>query len=306
MKRFFIILLCLSLLLGLVGCKSENTKDKKLNIVATVFPAFDFAREIAGENANVQMLLPPGTESHFYEPSLGDISKIEQCDLFIYAGGDIDSWAEDVIKALGKEINVICMSTLVEPLHSEHNHEHSENSGYDSHVWTSPKNAKIICEKITERLCSLDTLNREYYSGRLVYYSAQLDFLDNELKNISENKTRNVLVLADRFPFLYLAEDYGFEYLAAIEGCSSETEPTLTAVSAIIDTVNKQNIKTVFYIEFSSQKTADIVCSNTGANKKLLHSCHNVSSEEFESETYISLMQQNVKNIKEALCDGAY
>ena len=305
MKRFFIILLCLGLLLGLVGCKNENTEDEKLNIVTTVFPAFDFAREIAGGKANVQMLLPPGTESHFYEPSLSDIAKIEQCDLFIYAGGDIDSWADEVIKALGKEIDVICMSSLVEPLHAEHGHEH-QDGGYDSHVWTSPKNAKTICEKITERLCSLDTLNSEYYNSRLVYYSAQLDFLDSELKSISETKTCNTLVFADRFPFLYLAKDYGFEYLAAIEGCSSETEPTLTAVSAIIDTVNKQNIKTVFYIEFSSQKTADIVCSKTGANKKLLHSCHNVSSEEFESETYVSLMLQNVKNIKEALCDGAY
>ncbi len=305
MKRFFIVLLCISLLFSAVGCTSENTQNNKLNIVTTVFPAFDFAREIAQDKANITMLLPPGTESHFYEPSLNDIAKIEQCDLFIYAGGDIDGWADDVIGALGKEINVICMSSCVEPLHTEHIHDH-QKGGYDSHVWTSPKNAKIICEKITECLCSLDTLNSEYYNSRLVYYSAQLDFLDNELKNISETKMQNTLVFADRFPFLYLAKDYGFEHLAAIDGCSSETEPTLTAISTIIDTVNKQNIPTVFYIEFSSQKTADIICSNTGANKKLLHSCHNVSSEEFKSETYISLMMQNIKNIKEALCDGAY
>ena len=300
MKKLLALILCICLVLSFAGCENKNTENEKLNIVATIFPAFDFAREITGEKANVQMLLPPGTESHFYEPSLSDIAKIEQCDLFIYAGGDIDSWADDVIKALGKEISVICMSSLVKPLHAEHGHDH-QDGGYDSHVWTSPKNAKTICEKITERLCSLDTLNREYYNSRLVYYSAQLDFLDSELINISENKTRNTLVFADRFPFLYLAEDYGLKYLAAIEGCSSETEPTLTAVSAIIDIVNQQNIKTVFYIEFSSQKTADIICSKTGANKQLLHSCHNVSSEEFESETYISLMLQNVKNIKEAL-----
>lgn len=307
MKRLFIILLCIVLLFSAVGCTSKNTQDNKLNIVTTVFPAFDFAREIAKDKANLTMLLPPASESHFYEPSLNDIAKIEDCDLFIYAGGDIDSWAEDVIDALGKEINVICMSSLVEPLHSEHSHEHGGSEGYDSHVWTSPKNAKIICNKIAENLCSVDTLNATIYSQNLSSYSQQLNSLDAQLTAIAKNKARKTLVFADRFPFAYLTSEYGFDALAAIDGCSSETEPTLTAISNIIDTVNAQNISTVFYIEFSSQKTADIVCSKTNANKKLLHSCHNLSKQELNSgENYISLMQKNIENIKEALCNGAY
>ena len=307
MKKTFLILMCFLLVFCSVGCTTNEEKTEGLKIVTTVFPAYDFARQIAGQDAVITMLLPPGSESHFYEPSLNEIAKIEQCDLFIYAGGDIDSWAEEILDSIGKHINTVCMSSLVQTLglpDSDHAHEHKNQSQYtfDSHVWTSPKNAQIICKKINEALCSLDPKNSHNYTARLNDYNRKLAELDEVFKDISKSAKRRTLVFAERFPFLYFANEYGFDYKAALNGCSSETEPTLSAIADIINTIKSEDIPVVFYIEFSTQSIADMICSETAVQKRLLHSCHNVSADDFNSgETYLTLMQKNAQNIKEAL-----
>ncbi len=312
MKKTLILLTGIMALI-LSSCKpatiadnsNASNSDLKPEIIATIFPQYDFARQIAKENAEISMLLKPGSESHSYEPTPKDIINIQNCDLFIYTGGESDNWIKEILSSVNSEdthiINLTDICDLIE-YEDEHNHDNEINHSYDEHVWTSPKNVKLISKAICEALCSIDSESESEYVANYNEYITQLDTLDNTLTEITANSQRNKLIFADRFPFAYLAKDYGLEYISAFPGCSEETEPSIKTVTSLIDTINREKIPTVFYIEFSNQKLADTIASETGAGKSLLHSCHNVTAEDFNSGvTYIDLMNENANTLKEAL-----
>lgn len=321
MKKILCLLLCLSILLISAACGTGNNsktasldtdKNDKIKIITTIFPPYDFARQIAKDRADITMLIKPGSESHTYEPTLADIAAIKGCDLFIYVGGQTDSWVQKILEGNQnknrREISLLSVvDTYEEELREGMTAEHHSESGEDEpetdeHVWTSPLNAQKIVQVISETLCDIDSKNTSFYTSNKQEYLEKLMLLHNDFKAAVNESSRKTLVFADRFPFRYFTELYGLNYYAALPGCSSDTEPTLSSVQYLINVVNKQKIPVILTIEFSKATVADKISTLTGAKKRQFHSCHNVSPEDFNGGvTYIDLMRQNLAVLKEAL-----
>lgn len=343
MKKFISIFTIILLLLAtLSGCNENNNpvvEEDKISVVSTIFAPYDFVREIVGDKAEVTMLLPPGSESHSYEPTPQDIIKIQNCDVFVYVGGDSDDWVDGVLASMDtsnmKIITLMdCVEVVEEELvegmeqdhghgeegheHDEEGHDHDEEEGHDhdeedldahdeegeldEHVWTSPRNAKLIVQKISEALYEADSANAETYQQNTQEYLAQLDELDGIFREVVDSAPHKTLIFGDRFPFRYLADAYGLKYFAAFPGCSTETEASAATVAFLIDKVKDENIPAVFHVELSNQKMANTISEATGAKVLLLHACHNITKAEFErGVTYLDLMHQNAENMKEAL-----
>ena len=360
MKRIFTFIIALLFLLTACGQtnesaqetdKSDESNESKLNVITTVFAPYDFAKEILGDKANVSMLTSPGAETHSYEPTPKDIIRIQNCDVFIYVGGESDAWVDDILASMDTEkIEIItlidCVPTVEEEIvegmehnhehddhehddhghdehdnhgHDEHddhehdNHEHDEHghdehdknedeSKIDEHVWTSPKNAKLIVEKISSVFCELDAENSAEYESNTAEYILKLDELDAKFQDVVDNAARKTIILGDRFPFRYFVDAYELSYFAAFPGCSDETEASAATIAFLIDKVKDENIPVVFHAEMSNKKMAEVIGESANAEVLLLHSCHNVSKDELESgATYLDLMNQNVENLRKAL-----
>jgi len=291
MKRIFVFLL---MLIVLCGCSQKNVESDKLNIVTTNFVYYDFAKNIAGEKANVVMLVKPSTDIHSYEPAPEDIITASYSDLFIYTGGENDIWAQSVIE----NANITNTVKMLDAVEIKHEHDHE----MDEHIWTSPANAIKIVEAICSKLSALEPENSEYYRKNADSYKFELTLLDNEFAETVKNSKRTTLVFGDRFPFKHLTQRYNLSYYSAFGGCAHESEPDAKTVAELCDKVKNENIPVIFYTEMSSDKMARTIAENTGSKVLKLHSCHNVNTEEFESgESYISLMKKNLENNREAL-----
>lgn len=321
MKRFFafLLIICLSLSLCACGKGSIDNGGAGLEIVTTVFPAYDFACRIAGDKAKVTLLVPPGSETHSFEPTPKDVITLQSCDLLVCNGGESEQWLEALLEGQEGEIPCLrmldCVETVTEEIkegmqvtghdheHEEHDHEHEEHGEPDEHEWTSPANAILICRQICARLCEIDPENGEYYVNQLGEYSAELGALDAEFRDIAQSARFKTLIFADRFPVRYFTEEYGYDYYAAFPGCADDSEPSARTVAFLIDRVREENIPVVFYVEFSNQKMADVVCEDTGCEKLLFHSCHNVTAEQLrQGISYLDIMWDNAARLREALC----
>lgn len=319
MKKFFALILICTLCLALCACGQQAQApetDGGVNIVATVFPAYDFARQIAGDDGNVTLLIPPGSEAHSYEPTPQDIIRIQGCDLLVCNGGESEAWLDEILGGMGNEIPTVVMLDCVDALteedkdgmqvheHHDHDHDHDEHDDeeYDEHVWTSPVNAQLICRAISAALCEADPAHASDYTARCTDYCAELQALDADFRSVIANAKRHTLIFADRFPVRYFVEEYGLDYFAAFPGCADDAEPSARTVAFLIDRVREEQAPAVLYIEFSNQKMADIVCEDTGCEKLLFNSCHNVSADQLRGGvTYLELMRGNLETVKEAL-----
>lgn len=326
MKRYiFMILVLLLGTAGMVGCSKPDTptgSGEKVHVVSTIFPPYDFVKEIAGDFAEVTMLLPPGSESHSYEPTPQDIIKIQNCDVFVYVGGESDAWVEGILKSMDtSQMKIVTLMDCVETVEEEWvegmevpqehghededgNHDDEDNHGItlDEHVWTSPKNAKRIVEKLSDVLCEVDSIHGEAYNQNTATYLEQLDQLDTAFQEVVDGATRKTVVFGDRFPFRYLADAYGLDYYAAFPGCSTETGASPATIAFLIDKIKAEDIPVVFHLELSNKKMAETISEATGAEVRLFHACHNVTKDEMtRGVTYLELMNQNTENLKEAL-----
>ncbi|GHU71575.1 high-affinity zinc uptake system binding-protein ZnuA [Clostridia bacterium] len=316
MKKYTALLISIVLLMAsivLTGfALAEN--PKKLNVIATIFAPFDFARAVAGDNADVSMLLQPGAESHSYEPTPRDIIKIQNCDVFIYVGGESDKWVSDILSSMDtSHMRIVTLMDCVEAVEEEivegmqeededevETEEHEPE--YDEHVWTSPRNAKLIVQKISDALSEADPTNAEAYESNTTAYLAELDELDAEFIDVVGTARRKTIVFGDRFPFRYFADAYDLTYFAAFPGCATETEASAATVKFLIDKINAEGIPTIFHIELSNEKMPDAIAEATGAKVALLHACHNISKSDFEAGvTYLDLMRANAEALREAL-----
>ena len=300
----------------------ENAGEAKpLAVIATAFPGYDFAREITGTDAGVRLLLPPGGESHSYEPTPQDIIAIQNADLLLTVGGESEHWLKAVLASMGDHAPRVfamldhvtalaeeqSLSMQAEEAHAHEGHTHEDGvchhpEAMDEHVWTSPKNARLIVQGLTELLAEIQPAQESAYRANAGAYLAELDALDATLEETVQSGLRRKIIFGDRFPFRYFAHDYGLAYDAAFPGCSEDSEPSAQTVVSLIREISRENIPVVFYIEFSSRKTADILVEETRAKPLLMHSCHNVSAEELTNgTTYLSLMWANVAALKEAL-----
>jgi zinc transport system substrate-binding protein len=497
MKRmviFICVLVSFAAALPAGGRRDAGKGNGKINVVTTIFPPYDFVREIAGDKVNLTMLLQPGAESHSFEPTPQDIIKVQNCDIFIYVGGESDAWVERILDSIDtSRMEIVTLMDCVEvveelvvegmqdeeeghdhshededftiadvkdraltdwagdwqsvypylldgtldpvmehkaedgektareyyeqyktayvtdvdrlsitgnsitfyrngvparaqyayrgtgiiteddgslwvrykfeaagtppkgaskyvmfsdhlyaPARSEHfhvyasdnsfdelmadtdpvnypayypagltkgeivaeliGHDHEEEAEYDEHVWTSPKNAKLIIQKIAGVLKQRDPSNTMAYEENTASYLAKLTELDASFQNVIKGAKRKTFVFGDRFPFRYFADAYGLSYFAAFPGCSTETEASAATVAFLINKVRAEKIPVVFHIELSNEKIAGIICEETGTKKLLLHAVHNISKRDFDrGENYYDLMSQNVKNLREAL-----
>lgn len=305
MKKITALLLAAVLAAGLLcSCGADRVEEAEgLSVVALSFPPYDFARAVLGGTENLSMLLPPGTESHSYDPAPQDIIKIQNCDLFICGGGESEAWVESILASLDPGVRVIRMMEIAEPVEAAHDHDdHAHEEEYDEHVWTNPENAELITEAICAELCALDAENSALYRKNCESYVEKLEALDEKFEDIVERSARDFVVFGDRFPFLHFAREYDLGYHAAYPGCSTETEPSAATVAALIDLVKSENVPVVFTIEFSNAEIASAICEETGARLEVFHSCHNVTAAEFESGvTYLDLMNENAEKLMEAL-----
>ena len=301
----FISLLCLN------GC-SINNKNNKLTIIASSFPGYDFARAITKDSNNIEvkMLLNPGTEMHNYEPTPQDIIKINNSKMFIYVGGDSDEWINDIIGDIDtSKTKLVKLMDLVNVVEEEHvkgmeveDEEEEEETEYDEHVWTSPKNAITIINKIKDIIIDIDKDNQNLYENNALNYINKLNVIDNEIKNIVNNGIRKEIIIGDRFPFRYFTDEYNLSYYAAFPGCSEQTEASAKTISFLIDKVKNDNIPVVFHIELSKGNIAKTISEETGAKVLEFNSAHNISQKDFDrGVTYIDIMNNNIKALKEAL-----
>ena len=332
MKKIITLMLVAVLAVcSLSGCgtskSGEDTKDKKIKIVTTIFPEYDWVMQILGDKADkadVTMLLDKGVDLHSYQPSTADIAKISEADVFIYVGGESDEWVEDVLKeAKNKKLKVINLMDVmgdkakeeeVKEGMQEEEEEHAEEAKdgkeeeeveYDEHVWLSLKNAKIFTKKIADVLSEVDKDDAKTYQANYESYAKKLDDLDKKYADAVASAKNKTLVFGDRFPFRYLVNDYGLDYYAAFVGCSAESEASFETVTFLAKKIDELGLGNVLTIEGKNHKIANTVVDNTkNKDQKVLtmDSMQSTTSKDVkDGATYLGIMEKNLEVLKEAL-----
>lgn len=301
--------------------ENDNNKTEKLKIVTTIFPEYDWVRQIAGDKVSdmdITMLLDNGVDMHSYQPTADDIMKISDCDLFIYVGGESDEWVNDALKeAVNKDMQVIDlldvlgeqvkMEELVEGMQdAEHEEEEEhEEKEYDEHVWLSLKNAETLCNAIAEALGNADPDNKAVYDTNKAAYIDQLVSLDNQYREVVDQASMKTLLFGDRFPFRYMVDDYGLSYYAAFAGCSAESEASFETISFLAKKIDELGLKYVMMIEKSDQKIAKTIIENTQNKDQSILTLDSMqsttSADVANGMTYLSIMEGNLNILKEAL-----
>ena len=334
MKKVIALLLALVIATSLLaGCGRQNdptgdTKTDQLSIVTTIFPEYDWVREILGDKADsaeLTMLLDNGVDLHSYQPTADDIIKISNCDLFIYVGGESDEWVDDALKEATnknmKDINLLDVlgnfvkteETVEGMQEEEHDHEdtdehddaedHEEEK--DEHVWLSLKNAETLCGAIADALAQIDPDNKDTYAANAAAYIQKLSALDGEYQKAVDAASAKTVLFGDRFPFRYLVDDYGLSYYAAFVGCSAETEASFETISFLAKKVDELKLPCVLTIEGAQHKIAETIVQNTAEkNQKVLtmDSMQSTTSKDVANGvTYLSIMENNLSVLKEAL-----
>lgn len=298
----------------------KKSKSSKVSIVTTIFPEYDWVRQLLGDknqNTELTLLLGNGVDLHSYQPSIQDVAKISTADIFIFVGGESDGWVKDALKnAKNKEMIVLNLmeilgdkvkeEEIVEGMEGEEEEEEEEEeeAEYDEHVWLSLKNAKVICEKITEALCQKDSKNAATYQNNLSEYLAQLDELDWVYSAVINNASKDTLIFGDRFPFRYLVDDYNLNYYAAFVGCSAETEASFKTVIFLSNKMDELDSNYIFKIESGDDKLAKTIIQNSSkknAQVLVLDSMQSVTSKQAEATSYIKIMIENVQTLQKGL-----
>lgn len=318
MKKIGIFVLLFALLLTACGNGGTLKSEDRLQIVATVFPQYDWVRQILGEQeADVTLLLDNGVDLHSYQPTADDILTVSNCDLFLYVGGESDGWVEDVLaQAANKDMVAI---NLLDALGSsakeeevvegmEADEEEEEETAYDEHIWLSLKNAGTLCQTIADALCKLDADHADTYRANVAAYQQQLAALDGEYQAAVDDAKQKTLLFGDRFPFRYLADDYGLNYYAAFSGCSAETEASFETITFLAGKVDELQLRTVLTLEGSDQKIAQTIIDNTQSKDQQILSMDSMQSvtatRVADGASYLDIMKSNLTALQAALEGG--
>lgn len=336
-NRKNVLLLIVVLVLSVTGCagsgagrrglgdaaRRQEEDSGKLKVVTTLFPYYDFLRQIAGDSIELTLVVPAGMDSHSFEPTPADMIMIQNADLLVCNGGAMEQWLAKVLDSFGDgpaPDRVVTMMDYVDAVEEEvvegmeaeeHDHDHGEHSSddgheveieYDEHIWTSPVNAMKLAEVLAVVLEEEDPAHAELYRENNQLFQGKLRDLDQEFRDIVESGRRDLLVFGDKFPLRYFFDEYGLKYRAAFSGCSTDTEPSAQTIAYLIDKVDEDDIPVIYYLELSSHRVAEIIGEETGAEPLLFHSCHNVTRRQFdEGVTYLELMEQNAENLRKGL-----
>lgn len=321
MKRIIAITLCLMMLTCfMAGCGTPSAKGDKLSIVTTIFPEYDWVKQILGdkaEHADVVMLLDNGVDLHSYQPTADDIIRISTCDLFIYVGGESDEWVEDALKeSTNKDMAVINLLEVLgkdvkeeeikEGMHEEaHDHDHEEETEYDEHVWLSLKNAAKLCGYIAEKLGSIDAENKDTYIQNANAYIEKLNALDGKYREAVNAGNTKTLLFGDRFPFRYLTDDYELDYYAAFVGCSAESEASFETILFLANKADELGLKAILQIDGADGKIARTIKDTTKTKDQTILTLDSMQStttaDVKNGASYISIMEKNLAVLKNAL-----
>ena len=322
-KHLLIGLLSLIVVGGIIlivsGAANHHVNDDRPSVVVTSFVAYDSVRQIAGGKVNLQNLLSPGVEKHSYDPSPSDIIRIRNADLFIYVGGDIEGWTARVLETVGTEnTKVLRLMEAINLIEKENNyyhghshnhhssshshHHHHDEAEVDEHIWTSPANAILIINLITDKLVELMPEHEEIFVENANEYILEIKELQNEIISVVESASRRHLVFGDRMPMQYFLNEFGLRASAAFSGCGVHVEPSARVISDLVSVVRSENIPVVLHLEMSNGRIARTIADEVGIEIMQIHSMHNISRTEFENgETYVSLMRKNLEVLKVAL-----
>lgn len=327
MKKTLAVTLCLLLLVGgMTGCTNPSANSDKVSIVTTIFPVYDWVRQIVGDKAEqteLTMLLDNGVDLHSYQPTADDVVKIANCDMFIYVGGESDEWVEDMLAGLqNKDMVAINLlealgdavkeEELKEGMEGEEEEEEEEEGGeeeegpeYDEHVWLSLRNASKLCKTISSQLCVIDPGNKDAYTENTNAYIQKLDALDRQYQEAADAAKTKTLLFGDRFPFRYLVEDYGLDYYAAFIGCSAESEASFETIVFLANKVDELGLRTVLQIESANGKIARTIIETTKTKDQTiltLNSLQSATSRDVKNGvTYLAVTEQNLEVLKDAL-----
>lgn len=322
MKKIISLFMCLlTVAFMLTGCADSktNTQNSNLSVVTTIFPEYDWVREILGEsaqNTDLTMLMDSGVDLHNYQPTAQDIIKISNCDMFIYVGGESDEWVSNVLKEATNE-NMVVINLLdelgnsvkeeetVEGMQEEEHESEEEHDEYDEHVWLSLKNAQLFCKIISQKLSEISPENKETYLANADSYIKKLSALDSEYQKAVESANNKTLLFGDRFAFRYLVDDYGLKYYAAFSGCSAETEASFETITFLANKADELGLSCILTLEGSDSKIARTIISNTSSKDQTVLSMNSLQSTTMtdvkNGTTYLSVMEKNLEVLKDAL-----
>lgn len=333
-KKVIYIILAIAIIIvtgaALVIGRNRTKSNAKYKVVASNFASYDFLRAIIGNNKDVELtfLLGPGKDAHSYDPTAQDLIKIQDSDLFVYVGGQMEKWTNRVVNSLDKTgTQIICIADFVETMEEkevdgaeEHDHDHEDKDehheeeeidehehehitgAFDEHIWTSPANAIKMVNALEKAMEKIDIENANTYKENANKYIVKIKDVDNKIQNIVSHRVRDRLIFADKMPMQYFIDYYKLEVSAAFDGCSTEVDPSAKTIAYLENKVKEEKIPVILYIELNPGTVAKTIADETGAKAKQIQSLHNVSLYDFEhGETWVSLMTKNIDVLKEAL-----
>ncbi len=310
MKKIISIFITFFIVIGIVIFLALNISNKKeikndgnnkIKAIATLFPQYDFLKQIGKDKIEVTLLLPPGTETHTYDPSPKDIIGINQSMLFVYTGRYMEPWAEKIINSIDRDVLILDVSKGIEHI-ADHTHEGHEEVEYDPHIWLDISNAKVMVDNILDSLIKLDSENTDYYIKNAEEYKEKLEELDNSFIQVINNSKRNTICFGDKFAYMYFITKYNLDYITAYDSCSSSAEPSVSKILEVEERIKEENIPVIFYESLSEGKVAKSIAKDLGIEALVFSSVHTVSSEDIKNgATYISVMEKNLEALQKAL-----
>ncbi len=284
------------------GCTAEGEG----RVIATLFPQYSFAKEIAGENFEIELLLPPGTESHTYDPSTSDSYTIAKASLFLYTGDEMEPWADRLLDSLGSDApkTVNCSEGVELHTNEHHGHDHEEHShGADPHIWLDMRYACKMADNICEGFCDIDPENAETYKANTAELKTRLMEIDSDYESMIENAETKTVVFGGRFSHIYFIERYGLSYVSAYKSCDTAADPSLSDISEVINYVKNNNVKVIYHEELTDPKVARSIAEETGIEMREFSTAHNVTAQQLaEGVSFTDIMKQNLENLREGLC----
>ena len=326
------VVFAVALALSACGMDSnaKSSANKKASVVATIYPQYDWLKNILGEYADkvdLKLLIKNGTDLHSYKPSAQDIAAIANADLVVYVGGESDEWIEKALEATPKagrmQVNLMKVlgdrvkeEEVVEGMQAEeeaeehegehHHHEHAEAPENDEHIWLSLKNAQVLVKNLAESVAKIDTANAPVYRANAIIYASKLHDLDWAYDSTVSNASQKTILFGDRFPFRYMVDDYGIKYYAAFVGCSAESEASFETVAFLAGMMDSLSLPVIFTIDGSRSNVA-LAVRNASKNSKSvpvlqLNSMQSVTDEQIRSGVdYMSIMKSNLETLKKGL-----
>lgn len=313
MKRIIVLLLSALMVLSVLsGCDNKkNNNDNKLKVVTTTFPIYDWVKEILkDEDVDVSLLQDNGVDLHSYEPTVDDIAKINNADVFMYVGGESDGWVESVLES-NKNVRVVNLLEVLgdsvkleeelEGVEHDHEHDHEDEEESDEHIWLSLRNAKKCIEAIKDVLCELDPTNIDRYKKNAEEYIEKLELLDHKYMEVVDKAKNDTLVFGDRFPFRYLVDDYNLNYYAAFVGCSTESEASFNTITFLAKKLDELGLTSILTTEGNNHKIAKTIIKNTVNKNQEILTLNSMQGGILEGYTYLSIMENNLEVLKRAL-----